>query len=327
MINEKISILVPIYKVSDFIHKCVSSVINQTYPNWELILVDDGSPDNCPQICDAYAKSDNRIKVVHKANGGLASARNAGLSKATGDWIMMLDGDDWLKNDALEKFISASLISGADYIKFGMSYEYEGYSRSYLFPEFVDKHDFLYQMLSRRVPLCVWGGGCRKYLYDTLVPKFTDGLDFGEDYSVTPRLLFNAKKVHIISEALYCYRQNSAGYAHSLTWRAVEQLISAEKIISDYFTSRTNYYEEALKEGRYNIKLFSLSVVYEDYRHLYDKLQFCNSLYDGKTSSKNSNCIGKAVIYLSSIKYTVWMVRIYFYLRRLLIILVKQILG
>ena len=92
-----VSIIVPIYKVEDYIRECIDSILAQTYPDFELILVDDGSPDSCGRICDDYANRDNRIKVVHKVNGGLTSARNAGLEVAKGEWIMHVDGDDWIE--------------------------------------------------------------------------------------------------------------------------------------------------------------------------------------------------------------------------------------
>ena len=99
----KVSIVVPIYNVEKYLEQCVDSIINQTLKEIEIILVDDGSPDNCPQMCDEYAKKDSRIKVVHKKNGGLSSARNAGIEVATGDYIGFVDSDDYIVNDATLK--------------------------------------------------------------------------------------------------------------------------------------------------------------------------------------------------------------------------------
>ena len=89
-----ISVIVPVYKVEPYLRRCVDSILAQTYQDLEVILVDDGSPDNCPEICDEYAAQDERIKVIHKANGGLSSARNAGLDAASGDWVSFIDSDD-----------------------------------------------------------------------------------------------------------------------------------------------------------------------------------------------------------------------------------------
>jgi glycosyltransferase involved in cell wall biosynthesis len=100
--NPKISIIVPVYKVEPYIHKCVDSILAQTFSDFELILVDDGSPDNCGSICDAYAEKDKRVKVIHKNNEGISTARNAGLDLAKGDYIGFVDSDDWIESDMYE---------------------------------------------------------------------------------------------------------------------------------------------------------------------------------------------------------------------------------
>jgi len=103
--REKISIIVPVYKVEKYLGQCVESILNQTYSNLEIILVDDGSPDACPEICDEYQKRDNRIKVIHKQNGGLSDARNAGLDIVTGDYIGFVDSDDWISPTMYEELL------------------------------------------------------------------------------------------------------------------------------------------------------------------------------------------------------------------------------
>ena len=102
--NPFYSIIIPVYKVENFLGQCVESILSQTYQNFEIILVDDGSPDNCPQLCDEWAKKDKRIYVIHKNNGGLSSARNEGLKVSNGEFIVFLDSDDWwCDNTALER--------------------------------------------------------------------------------------------------------------------------------------------------------------------------------------------------------------------------------
>ena len=90
-----ISVIVPVYNVEKYLRKCVDSILAQTYGEFELLLVDDGSPDGCPQICDEYAERDSRVRVIHKPNGGLISARNEGIRACTGDYVCIVDGDDW----------------------------------------------------------------------------------------------------------------------------------------------------------------------------------------------------------------------------------------
>lgn len=99
--DEKISVIIPIYKVEEYLNRCIESVVNQTYQNLEIILVDDGSPDNCPKMCDEWAEEDGRIKVIHKENGGLSDARNAGIQVMTGDYVFFVDSDDWIHKDTL----------------------------------------------------------------------------------------------------------------------------------------------------------------------------------------------------------------------------------
>jgi len=102
-----ISVIVPVYGVEQELDRCVRSIQRQTYKDLEILLVDDGSPDNCPQMCDAYAKRDCRIKVLHKENGGISSARNAGLREAVGEFVLYVDSDDYIEPDACEKLLAA----------------------------------------------------------------------------------------------------------------------------------------------------------------------------------------------------------------------------
>ena len=99
----KVSVVIPVYKVEPYLRRCVDSVLAQTLSDLEIILVDDGSPDHCPEICDEYASKYENIQVLHKPNGGLASARNAGMKMAAGKYLFFLDSDDWLDADGLEK--------------------------------------------------------------------------------------------------------------------------------------------------------------------------------------------------------------------------------
>ena len=114
MESSKISVIVPVYKVEPYLRKCLDSIANQTYKNLEIILVDDGSPDNCGAICDEYAAKDERITVIHQKNGGLSAARNAGLDIATGELIGFIDSDDWMELDTYEYLLTNMLKENAD---------------------------------------------------------------------------------------------------------------------------------------------------------------------------------------------------------------------
>ena len=120
-----ISVIVPIYNVEDYLNRCVDSIINQTYKNLEIILVDDGSPDNCPQMCDDYAKKDSRIRVVHKENGGLSDARNAGMKVATGEYVSFIDSDDYISLDFYETLLETIVDNDSDIVECGVVKFYE----------------------------------------------------------------------------------------------------------------------------------------------------------------------------------------------------------
>ena len=107
----EISVIVPVYKVEKYLRKCVYSILTQSFIDFELILVDDGSPDNCGLICDEYATKDHRVKVIHKENGGLSDARNIGLDQMQGKYVFFVDSDDWISSDALEIMHEAAIIN------------------------------------------------------------------------------------------------------------------------------------------------------------------------------------------------------------------------
>lgn len=123
--DKLISVIVPIYNVEKYLTKCIESIINQTYENLEIILVDDGSPDNCPIICDEYAKRDSRVKVIHKKNGGLSDARNAGLDIATGEYIMFIDSDDFVEIDMMESMMNNMIDNNVDLVVCNIKYIYD----------------------------------------------------------------------------------------------------------------------------------------------------------------------------------------------------------
>lgn len=124
MNQPKISVIVPVYKVEAYLHRCLDSIIGQTYGNLEIILVDDGSPDNCGAICDEYA-TDPCVRVIHQENGGVSAARNAGLRVATGEWIGFVDGDDWIEPDMYAYLLQLGLEHGADVVQCGFFLEDE----------------------------------------------------------------------------------------------------------------------------------------------------------------------------------------------------------
>lgn len=200
-----VSIIVPIYNIEGYIRECIDSILAQTYPDFELILVDDGSPDNCGRICDEYAEKDVRIKVIHKENGGLTSARNAGLSVAKGDWIMHVDGDDWIEPDMIESLIEAAKATEADLV-FGDFMKYGPYAGYYKLPTWsIDKKDSMSRYIAYMMTT-IWGSIAKRSLYTEHCLKSPDGVSYCEDFHLIVRLCHFAKKIVNVHRPFYHYR-------------------------------------------------------------------------------------------------------------------------
>jgi glycosyltransferase involved in cell wall biosynthesis len=170
----KVSIVVPIYKVEKFISRCIDSIINQTYKDIEIILVDDGSPDNCGKIADDYAVEDNRIRVIHKQNGGLSDARNIGTAEAKGKYIFYLDSDDYLEPDTLSRMVDIAVYKNCDLVVANYYYTYDDHEDLYLSDtecmELFDNYNGLKQLVCGNIQNFAWGklyrtDIVRKYLF------------------------------------------------------------------------------------------------------------------------------------------------------------------
>ena len=204
--TDLISVIVPIYKVEDYLDACIGSIVAQTYPHLEIILVDDGSPDGCGALCDEWAKRDDRIKVIHKPNGGLSDARNAGLEVASGDYIAFVDSDDWIEPGMYEQMLAALLQEDADICACRISSRYPDRRADWGCPEYrVTGPEQTYAMLydDAAYPVSAWNKLYRKELWKEL--RFPVG-KICEDAFTTYRLIHSAKRIVQLPEALYCYR-------------------------------------------------------------------------------------------------------------------------
>jgi glycosyltransferase involved in cell wall biosynthesis len=222
MINQNqplISIIVPIYGIDRYLGLCIESIINQTYKNLEIILVDDGGSDRCPEICDLYASKDKRIKVIHKLNGGLVSARKAGLQESNGTYISYVDGDDWIGAGFIESLYSSAILSNADVVCAGFTKDL--FSKSSTFTnaissgvydgeklEELKKHMISFgQYYCPGITTYVWNKLFkREALFDSQM-NMDNRITIGEDAAVTYPVLFKSKKITVIDNVAYHYRQ------------------------------------------------------------------------------------------------------------------------
>ena len=247
--NDLISIIIPVYKVEEYLEKCIESVLKQTYTNLQIILVDDGSPDNCGKICDEYAKKDPRIEVIHKVNGGLSDARNVGIAKAKGKYIGFVDSDDYIKEDMYEILINLikeydadvsicnlyDVIDGKEYIRNNENGIQE-YSRLEILKEV---------LLDKNIQSYAWNKLYKKELFDEI--KYPIGKKY-EDIGTTFYVFEKCNKIVVTSKPEYYYLKRSDSLVNNVTESTV--LDYTDIIIQRYLYTQKNI-EELRKYNNY----------------------------------------------------------------------------
>ena len=242
MKNDLISIIIPVYKVEKYLEKCIESVLKQTYTNLQIILVDDGSPDNCGKICDEYAKKDTRIEVIHKANGGLSDARNVGISKAKGRYIGFVDSDDYIKEDMYEILLNLikkydadvsicnlyDVIDGNECIR-NKENGIREYSRIDILKEI---------LLDKNIQSYAWNKLYKKELFDEI--KYPIGKKY-EDIGTTFYLFEKCNKIVVTSEPEYYYLKRADSLVNNVTESTI--LDYTEIIIQRYLYIKQNIKE------------------------------------------------------------------------------------
>ena len=203
MNDPLVSIVVPVYKVEKYIRECIDSILKQTYQNYELILVDDGSPDRCGEICEDYKKKNEKIQVIHKQNGGLSDARNAGTKIAKGEYITYIDSDDYVSENYLEKLVSAAVKYDADFVP--GNYTREAFNSTVGNEEHVFASDQAFRKLLTwdTVMVYAWAKLYRLSMFQNI--EYPVGR-LSEDCCTTYKLILNSNKVVCIDDEIYYYR-------------------------------------------------------------------------------------------------------------------------
>ena len=214
MMEVKISVIIPVYNVEKYLAQCINSVISQSYKNLEVILVDDGSTDKSPQMCDDFAKRDSRIRVVHKTNGGLSSARNAGIRIATGDYLLFLDSDDyWDSTDAMKECAEVCMKYHPDVLMFGYKKYFQKESRTEVRGISVSNFDKVYAIDDLLHADVFTTSACNKCVSRRLFTEYH--LDFvknqlSEDIEYCIKIIKYADRFMVIDNPFYIYRQQNA---------------------------------------------------------------------------------------------------------------------
>ena len=282
--EDLISIVIPVYKVEKYLEKCIQSVINQTYENLQIILVDDGSPDNCGKICDEYAKKDHRIEVIHKSNGGLSDARNKGLEIAKGEYIGFVDSDDYIEADMYEVLYNLLKQYNADVSicnfytvsqgKISIKNADNGineYNRIEILKEI---------LLDKNIQSYAWNKLYKKELFDEI--KYPIGKKY-EDIGTTFYLLEKCNKVVVTGKSEYYYINRQDSIVNNVTESTITDYIELiiqrydyiEENIKELSSYNKDYLKRILKTAEKDIKSLNEVGDYtkKKYEELYNKVQ------------------------------------------------------
>lgn len=286
---DLISVIVPVYKVEKYLDRCVQSIAAQTYQNLEIILVDDGSPDNCGAMCDGWAEKDGRIRVIHKENGGGAQARNAGLDLASGDYIAFVDSDDYILPKMYASLMYVTHQSGCDIAECGYhavesdtpptDTTASGSVRIFTAEEALQEN--IRDRICRQL---VWNKLYhRSVLRDV---RFVEGR-FIDDEFFTYRALGNARKVAVIPDKFYCYRQQQGSAMHQIYSLKRLDAVDAKLCRLQYVAERypalageahVSLLFACMYHGQLALKYLSKPEQQQAFRHLKDVLSQCGML-------------------------------------------------
>lgn len=278
-----VSIIIPIYNVSLYLENCLNSVLNQTYSNFEVMMVNDGSTDDSPQIAQKFVAKDHRFQLIHQANGGLSAARNTGLKHATGDFIFYLDSDDYLKKDCLEKLVQAQKEYNADVIQANFYYDYPDYL---LYGNWlkgknriINQEESIILLLEQKeIKNFAWG----KLIRSSIAQKhlFPEGKYF-EDTLWMYLILKEVKIYVLVAEPLLYYLQRETGISGNFSIRNLDQLELEVERLKALEKDFSYLYPKALKQ--FNQKVIQHTNLLK-YLPIEEQQQYKKTLNDYKTN-------------------------------------------
>ena len=234
--KPKISIIIPVYKAEKYIHKCLESLLNQSFKDYEILLIDDGSPDSSGKICDDYAESDKRIRVFHKENGGVSSARQCGIDNARGEYTIHVDPDDWVEPNMLEELYQKAIEDNADMVICDLIKYYSPSKQEYIKqqPSNLSHQTVLVELFKH-----IQGSCCnkliRKSCYDTFDVKFPKRFNLYEDLYVCTCLLRHPIKISYLGKAFYYY--DLSANTNSMVKRIDYRTLQEDKVFYETMTT------------------------------------------------------------------------------------------
>lgn len=306
------SVIVPVYKVENYLSDCIESVLNQTFSDFELILVDDGSPDKCPEICDNYKEKDGRIKVVHKPNGGLASARRAGIKVATGEYVFNLDSDDLIERDTLECAYEIIKDTACEIVSFSYRWVKKGKTvkitndgleegiytedaiKKYIYPRILmDKN-------MNHISYYLSGKAIKRELLLPLQLGVSEKISLGEDLCCTFPCYLHAESVYISKKTAYLYTVREDSLSKNFN---TEQIYLLENVINELSKNEINKVDDFDKQlSRYSCFMcFTVLAAAAEGNHF----KYINELKKNIINSQHSKKIPLAQFENISLKSTI----------------------
>ena len=218
MISPKVSVIVPVYNTEKYLHRCIDSILAQTFTDFEVLLIDDGSKDGSGKICDEYSAKDSRIRVFHKENGGVSSARNLGLRNAQGEWIIFIDSDDWISESMLHDMHEKATSEKSDIVYCDLKTVFNEHAKVLHIAKYDSKKVNMLNNFIKSTFGTVVGMLVKRSMYESNQVRFPIGAKFCEDFYVAVRLMLFSEKIFYIPTAYYCYnRQNEASASYSFS--------------------------------------------------------------------------------------------------------------
>lgn len=281
---DLISVIVPVYNVEKYLDKCINSIINQTYQNLEIILVDDGSTDNSGILCDAFCNKDGRVQVIHQKNGGLSSARNTGIDHSNGNYLTFVDSDDWIDPTMIERLYSRikedhSQISFCDfkYVDEQGNISYDGHGKV---NKVLDEYQFWQDVYTTKNTVCYivsWGKLIQRSVFENGI-RFEEG-KIHEDEFIIHRLLQN-RKISFLSEHLYMYYQRNDSITRNASSKRHFNCAEALLIRTSYFIEKNKpeFAQECLLSSMFPI-LDGITLLPYDKIHLRELKMCFRQLY------------------------------------------------
>ena len=332
--SMELSIIVPVYKVEKQLERCIRSILNQSFTNFELILVDDGSPDRCGEICDEYEKKDKRIKVIHKKNGGLSDARNAGLNIAKGKYIGFVDSDDIIHSEMYERMYNCITKYNVDIVqcKFRKFKNIEDINKFSNIKDanieyYTSKEAIIDMIDNNKINVNTWNKLYKRELFEN--ERFPKG-KIHEDEFLTYKLIYNSNKVAYINKELYYYYQNDNGIMNGSN--LIKRLDRIEAL-----EERSNFFLKNGDKDLYNksntalfFALNKLYFIFKRNKQLKKEEQYINLLKDkiiktasilsdnvylSKQNIKIVNLINKRKVFINIYYIQNWLLSIFYRFR------------